>query len=698
MRPYLAYIAVTLKLAWRDKMVIFFNYLFPLIFFFIFAQLGQAEQGGSINSVYSSVLVIGVLGNGFFGGGIRAVVDREQNILRRFKVAPISPAPILVSAVVVGMVNYLPSALLTFLIAHFHYGMPIPERWISALLFIAIGTMAFRAMGQIIASVANSMAESQIIIQSLYFPMLMLSGAAVPLSFLPDWVQIITQFIPASYLFNGMQNILVRHESLADNLVSVIALVITTGLCIFISMRLFRWEKGEKLKPAAKLSILAMLLPFLFVGAYQVYSKDNILKAKSVAREIQRSRSLLIRDARIFAGDGKVIDSASVLVRQGKIAEIYIGTAPDADELRAEPVDASGKTLLPGLIDPFVMLSSTGGAELPSPRRVARELAAYIFSGVVAVGSSGDSPELLSPEIRSIKRGETLGADIYFSGPVFAAQGNSSSSVYTPGTPEEARKMVQSLKQAGASMIRSTLDNGTTENAATRLDVSILRAIADECDKQTLKLVVSTASVQNISDALDAGAHGILFGSPTSKIPDNIFERMKAQSVTLIPSLTTLEAQSSDLALLERSLVEQIGPPELLSATRQLFRKPATSADLTIAMENLQRAHRSGVELVTGSGSGNKLVLHGPGIHRELYLWVKAGIPAAVALEAATSKAAKFLDGQDQLGLIAPGRDASLLLVNGNPLQEITATEAISLVVVKGERINRSDIFDKTKF
>src|SRR5579884_1879106 len=110
MRAYLAQIRMNLKLTVRDRMVLFFNYAFPLIFFFIFASLFRAEQGSGFSvEVVSMVLVIGVLGNGFFGAGIRATVDREMNILRRFKVAPISAAPILVSSLVTGLLNYLPS-------------------------------------------------------------------------------------------------------------------------------------------------------------------------------------------------------------------------------------------------------------------------------------------------------------------------------------------------------------------------------------------------------------------------------------------------------------------------------------------------------------------------------------------------------------------------------------------------------------
>src|SRR5712671_3456499 len=133
MNAYAAQISLNLKLTGRDRSVLFFNYFFPLVFFFIFGQLFHAERGGAIIQVVTMVLTIGVLGNGFFGAGIRAVAEREQNILRRFKVAPISAAPILVASLVTGLLNYLPSAILVLVLSHFIYGMAIPQRIFSLL-------------------------------------------------------------------------------------------------------------------------------------------------------------------------------------------------------------------------------------------------------------------------------------------------------------------------------------------------------------------------------------------------------------------------------------------------------------------------------------------------------------------------------------------------------------------------------------
>jgi imidazolonepropionase-like amidohydrolase len=96
-----------------------------------------------------------------------------------------------------------------------------------------------------------------------------------------------------------------------------------------------------------------------------------------------------------------------------------------------------------------------------------------------------------------------------------------------------------------------------------------------------------------------------------------------------------------------------------------------------------------------GSDSGNPLVFPGPSIHRELQLWVQAGIPAAVALQAATGNAARLLRAGDRIGGVRQGMDANLLLVDGNPLQDIAATERISLVMFQGERIGRAELFQQ---
>jgi imidazolonepropionase-like amidohydrolase len=110
---------------------------------------------------------------------------------------------------------------------------------------------------------------------------------------------------------------------------------------------------------------------------------------------------------------------------------------------------------------------------------------------------------------------------------------------------------------------------------------------------------------------------------------------------------------------------------------------------------NLLNVWHAGVVLVTGSDAGNPLVLHGPTVQREVELWVAAGIPPTVALQAATANAAKLLHADNHIGTIEAGKDATLIIVDGNPLQDVHALSAISTVMLKGERVARSELFEQ---
>src|SRR5436190_1011881 len=229
MKAYVALFKTDLNLALRNRGVIFFNYLFPLIFFFAFAELFHANEG-TISYQVTMVLVIGILGNGLWGAGMRAVQEREMNILRRFKVTPISPTPILVASMITGWLIYIPAVLLVVTLAHFLYGMAMPDRWLSLLMLITLGVFAFRAIGLIMASTVNSVQESTILIQLFYMPMLFLSGATFPVTVLPHWAQLVSQFMPASYLVTGFQGVFFRRESLVENWSAALAMIVTMFL------------------------------------------------------------------------------------------------------------------------------------------------------------------------------------------------------------------------------------------------------------------------------------------------------------------------------------------------------------------------------------------------------------------------------------------------------------------------------------
>ena len=98
--------------------------------------------------------------------------------MRRFKVTPVTAAPILVSFMITGLVQYLPQVVIVLFLARTLYKMPRVEHIASLFLFLSLGVVAFRAIGGIVASVVNSMQESQFLVQLLYMPMLLLGGSS----------------------------------------------------------------------------------------------------------------------------------------------------------------------------------------------------------------------------------------------------------------------------------------------------------------------------------------------------------------------------------------------------------------------------------------------------------------------------------------------------------------------------------------
>jgi imidazolonepropionase-like amidohydrolase/ABC-type multidrug transport system permease subunit len=730
-KAFLALLKIDLKLASRNRAVLFFNFLFPLMFFFIFAQMFGAKQGSSILEVVTMVTVIGILGNGLFGAGIRAVQEREENILRRYKVTPITPVPLIAASMITGIVVYLPTVIVILFLANRIYGMSPPPNLGSFFVFICIATLAFRAIGSIVAAVVNTSQEAQIVTQLMYMPMLFLSGATIPFFLFPTWLQIVAQFIPATYLVSGISGILQHGETVAHNWKSVVALLIAASVGLFIATKIFRWEKEEKIRPAAKLWVVAVLLPFFLLGIYQAWSRQELTKSKVIERQMRRGRNWLIENARIYVGNGKVIENGAIFIKDGKIAEVYEGSHPEPKELRAEKIDAAGKTVLPGLFDVHVHLGSSGG--FPEnwknfdPKRAAeRALEAYLYCGVTAVRSAGDRLDMMIALRKTFGTGEKLGADLFFCGPLFTTQGGHGTEyaqylpeamresfnaqfLRTPKNPDEARKQVDDLAAQNVNAIKGVLERGVPGYPFNRMDINILKAVVEEAHAKKLPVAIHCGNAADVADAVSLGADSIEHGSLIDEIPDELFTQMKTKGIAYDPTLSVAEGLTNfakgDTSLLKRSLVQQVTPQDLLTgtdhaATGETYKKLREGIghypmSVETGAKNLLKAWRAGVTLVTGSDAGNFLVLHGPTTQHEIELWVAAGIPIDVSLQSATLNSARLLRIDQRTGSIEKGKEATLLVVDGNPLQDVRALSSIATVFFKGERVVRTDLFDQ---
>jgi imidazolonepropionase-like amidohydrolase len=609
-------------------------------------------------------------------------------------------------------------------LAHLGYGMAAPPRLLSLFALLSLGVMAFRAIGLMVASVVNSTQEGNLVIQLLYMPMLFLSGATFPIAMLPRWAQVVAQFMPASYLVTGFQGIFFRQETLWQNRAPAAALVVTIALGLFVATRIFRWDKAEKVTAAAKLWLLAVLGPFILLGAWEAYTQEQIRRNEVLWRTLQRADVLLIRDARVVVGDGRTIERGSILIREGTIAQVFEGAAPDPDALRAEPIEAAGKTVLPGLIDAHVRLAGPGAipaadADLDRASAAPPELAAYLYSGVTAVVSAGDAAGRLLALSGEIQSGGRIGAELIACGPAIAARGGVEFSFVTspqdrdrlerawtrqPASPDEARREVAATAGAGVDCVEIAIDGGPTPIAGGALDPVVVEAAAGEARARGLRVVIVTGDSAQVAEAVRLGADLVVHGAYRDPIPDDLLRELARRGTAYVPVLAALEAlrhlAEGRPDLLDRSLVQQVTPGALISSTRAALERRRAAGEssepfttwLDVARDNLRRAHAAGVLLAAGSGAGTPLVFHGPALHRELRLWIEAGVPAATALRAATGNAARALGASGRLGLIAAGHPADLVIVDGNPLEDIAATERISLVVYKGERVERARI------
>jgi ABC-2 type transport system permease protein len=259
---------VRMQLALRNKMFFFFSVIMPLAFFFLYAGIFAKGVAKEVLFVLGPVLALSVMGS-FWGLSAALVTFREQGILRRFHVTPVTASDMLISSALANFVLTLPTIavvlLLSRLVFHVHSFGNLPV----AFLFVCIGTLAFGAMGLVVASVTNTMQETQVINQLIWFPLIFLSGATIPLSALPKVVQGVAVFLPATYLVIGLQQSLSLSKSISSQLVYLLALFFWAVLSLFVAVQLFRWEPEAKIPRKAKLWALATIIPFLLLGIWE---------------------------------------------------------------------------------------------------------------------------------------------------------------------------------------------------------------------------------------------------------------------------------------------------------------------------------------------------------------------------------------------------------------------------------------------
>ncbi len=283
MKNFAALTRMRIQLTLRNKMFLFFSVIMPFGFFFLYAGVFAKGNPWGIRYLLGPVLALTVMGS-FWGLSAALVMFREQGILRRFHVTPVTPSDMLASSIVANYALTMPTVIVEFLFARFIFHVPNFGSLVSVFLLITLGTVSFASMGLVVASVTNTMQETQVINQLIWFPLIFLSGATVPLADLPQVAKHAGLFLPATYLVTGLQAAIYWAFApwSVDVLLALCSLAVWALLTFFLSAQLFRWEPESKIPRKAKLLAAATAIPFLLLGIWENNTNRTMKTAQAM--------------------------------------------------------------------------------------------------------------------------------------------------------------------------------------------------------------------------------------------------------------------------------------------------------------------------------------------------------------------------------------------------------------------------------
>ncbi len=238
---------VEAKLFLREPAAAFFTLLFPLVMLFIFGSIYGNEPTdyfdghGAVDASVPAYIAMIIATVGLLSITINIAVYRENGILRRYRATPMRPQAILSASVLVNFVMTLLGGLLLILAARVVYGLRFEGDAVGVLVAFLLSALSFFALGFVIASVSPTARVAQVLGMVLFYPMLFLSGATIPLQELPEWLRRFSEFLPLTHVVTLLQGLWFG-EPFGDHLkeVAVLAAVLVVG--VVVTAKTFRWE------------------------------------------------------------------------------------------------------------------------------------------------------------------------------------------------------------------------------------------------------------------------------------------------------------------------------------------------------------------------------------------------------------------------------------------------------------------------
>ena len=247
MRAFMKYTWTEIKLFLREPVGAFFTLAFPLMMLFLFGTIYGNEPSPYFNG-YGTVdvsipaytaMIIGT--TGIMGLTITMSAYREKGILRRLRATPLRPQVILAAQVVVIFLMTVLGMVLLILAGKVVYGLRFDGNPFSIAVAFLLGSLSFFSLGFILAGVMPTARTGQVVGMAIFYPMLFLSGAGLPLEMLPDGVRKFSNFLPLTHVVTLLRGLWIG-EPWSQHTTEVIVLLSLLVIGVFVSSKTFRWE------------------------------------------------------------------------------------------------------------------------------------------------------------------------------------------------------------------------------------------------------------------------------------------------------------------------------------------------------------------------------------------------------------------------------------------------------------------------
>ncbi|MGE0640034.1 MAG: ABC transporter permease [Thermoanaerobaculia bacterium] len=254
-------IRAAVALAWsylletvRSRTALFFTLAFPQLFLFVFAYVFAGGRAREVAFLMPGLLTLTTITSSFFGYSMRLVAERERGAFRRLRVTPTAAGTVVAAHFLHGLLSLGVALGFQFALGWIVFRFPVAGSALSVVAMLAAGALAFVALGLFVGCVGRDTRSAPALTNLLVFPMMFLSGSAMPFFALPAWLQTVGRFLPATYLNEGLQRALVQGRPFAELLGPIAALLAFAAVGLFLNARLFRWESGDPL-PTARLVV-----------------------------------------------------------------------------------------------------------------------------------------------------------------------------------------------------------------------------------------------------------------------------------------------------------------------------------------------------------------------------------------------------------------------------------------------------------